>query len=362
MVKKKIGSLSEFIVHPGESLKEILTDRNMMQKELANRTGFTEKHISSIINGQSSISVEFAMKLECVLGVDATFWINLQSNYETKILEYLERENIAENELHVLEEISEIRKFFVEKKYLNQTRDKIQQVLDIRRILGISNLELINNVATNAQYRMPEHNTVNTNVLFAWVRACELETETIVTSDVLDVSKLKLLIPSLKAVMFEDPSTIHEKLTSILAKCGIKFNIIEHFAGAPVQGFIKKTPEGNVLLCLTTRRAYADIFWFSLMHEIAHIVNGDISESFVDFSNIQSQIETRADKCAADYLLNASDYTQFVMKADFSISSIVNFADIQKVKPYIVIGRLKKEKLIPYNRFADFMDRYHLVS
>ena len=48
MVKEKnsVGLSRDYIIHPGETLAEVLEDREMSQRELAVRTGMTEKHIS----------------------------------------------------------------------------------------------------------------------------------------------------------------------------------------------------------------------------------------------------------------------------------------------------------------------------
>ena len=49
------GLSREYIIHPGETLAEVIEDRNMTQRELAIRTGMTEKHISTVIHGQKGI-------------------------------------------------------------------------------------------------------------------------------------------------------------------------------------------------------------------------------------------------------------------------------------------------------------------
>lgn len=42
------GLSREMIIHPGETLKEILEEREMSLQELALRTGVTPKHISTV--------------------------------------------------------------------------------------------------------------------------------------------------------------------------------------------------------------------------------------------------------------------------------------------------------------------------
>ena len=45
-METNINELSiEFIIHPGETIKELLEENNMSQEELAERTSFSPKHI-----------------------------------------------------------------------------------------------------------------------------------------------------------------------------------------------------------------------------------------------------------------------------------------------------------------------------
>ena len=49
--------------HPGLELEKRINECGMSRKELALRTGVTEKHISTVINGERGISTGFARKL-----------------------------------------------------------------------------------------------------------------------------------------------------------------------------------------------------------------------------------------------------------------------------------------------------------
>ena len=68
-------------IPPGETLAESLEFIGMTQQELAVKTELTPKHISDIIKGEAVITPETASKLEKVLGIKASFWNNLQRNY-----------------------------------------------------------------------------------------------------------------------------------------------------------------------------------------------------------------------------------------------------------------------------------------
>lgn len=357
MVKdqKIIGLSPDLIIHPGETLTEILEDRNMSQKELAIRTGMTEKHISTIVKGQKNISVAFAKKLEYALGIDSSFWINLQANYDRELLEFEEVYNITEEELGILKPLKQVMEYMVSRKWLSKNINEAEKVLCLRKILAVSNLTAIPHITYNAAYRAQVATNINvdTYVLYAWQRICELVTKNIVVSDELNISLLRDSISEIKKLMFEDINIVQERLENIFSKCGIAFKIVKHFKGAPVQGFIKKTDDEKLILCMTIRQNRADIFWFTLFHEIGHIINEDIRLRFIDFNSTQSDIEAKADTFARDVLMNARDYKEFVMKRNFSISAINAFAKEQGVKSYIVIGRLQSDEILGWDQYNE---------
>ena len=111
--------------------------------------------------------------------------------------------------------------------------------------------------------------------------------------------------------------------------------------GAPIQGYVKKQND-RVLLTMTTRRKYADEFWFTLFHEIGHLLNDDLNNGmYLEFEGTERP-EDEADKFAGEELLNEKDFKTFVRKCDFSEEAVKKFAKEQGVMPFIVVGRLQK--------------------
>lgn len=345
-----IGLSRDFIIHPGETLAEVLEDREMSQKELAIRTGMTEKHISTVINGQKNISSSFAKKLEYALGIETEFWMNLQANYERELLEFEELNNISEQEVGILKNLKEVLTKWAEFGWIEKDANPASTVLDVRMLFGISNLCDTPKMKYAAAFRAQSKNTnVDPYVLFAWQRMCELLTESIDVAEEVDLDLLRAKIPEIKQVMFMRANQIQHKLTSIFAECGIAFRIVPNFKGAPVQGFIKTTEDGALILCMTLRQKFADIFWFTLFHEISHILNGDAKNDFVDFDSVSGEKEAKADKMAGEFLIDSNAYKRFVRDKKYTSSREINeFAEQQNVRDYIVQGRLMKEEFIPW--------------
>ncbi len=73
-------------VPTGRIIKEYLDSYDITQKELSQRTGISEKHLSHVLNGTSRLTEETALRLEKVLsGVPASYWLNYESKYREAV-------------------------------------------------------------------------------------------------------------------------------------------------------------------------------------------------------------------------------------------------------------------------------------
>jgi len=72
-------------IPPGVSIKEQLERHNMTQKEFAIRMGYSEKHISHLLNGKNELSYETVLKLEKVLGIPAKVWKRKEARYREQL-------------------------------------------------------------------------------------------------------------------------------------------------------------------------------------------------------------------------------------------------------------------------------------
>lgn len=64
-------------VPPGATIKELLEDRHITPKKFAERAGLSKKYINKLLSGEAQLTREIAERLENILGVPVSFWINL---------------------------------------------------------------------------------------------------------------------------------------------------------------------------------------------------------------------------------------------------------------------------------------------
>lgn len=68
--------------HPGEGLKDDLEALGLSVAQAATALGVTRQQLYKVINGQSAISAEMAVRLEQVIGSTADHWLRLQAAYD----------------------------------------------------------------------------------------------------------------------------------------------------------------------------------------------------------------------------------------------------------------------------------------
>lgn len=114
----------------------------------------------------------------------------------------------------------------------------------------------------------------------------------------------------------------------------------------------------KIVIGLTVRGKDADKFWFSLFHELGHILLGHINKP----EELNEEDEKAADTFARDVLIPESDFTAFTDRKQFTHESIVAFAKKVTIDTGIVVGRLQKENHVSFNMFNDMKQRYSLAE
>jgi addiction module HigA family antidote len=85
-------------IHPGEILlEEFLRPMNVTQYRLAKDISVPQRRISEITQGKRSITADTTLRLGRYIGMEAQFWLNLQSRYdllcaEAELAKRLEKE------------------------------------------------------------------------------------------------------------------------------------------------------------------------------------------------------------------------------------------------------------------------------
>jgi HTH-type transcriptional regulator/antitoxin HigA len=97
---------------------------------------------------------------------------------------------------------------------------------------------------------------------------------------------------------------------------------------------------------MTLRYKWADAFWFSLFHELGHILLHNRQAVILEGKDVDltdKRLEEEADRFAADTLIAPRAYTAFLKAGRFFAEDIERFARQVGISTGIVVGRLQKE-------------------
>jgi HTH-type transcriptional regulator/antitoxin HigA len=75
----------DWVSPPGDTIADLLEERNWTQAHIAQLLGYTTEDISLLINGKAPIREETALKVEKVLGSTAGFWLSREAQYQVNL-------------------------------------------------------------------------------------------------------------------------------------------------------------------------------------------------------------------------------------------------------------------------------------
>ena len=74
-------------IRPGEILREdFMETMNISINKLSRDLAVPPNRISEIVNGKRGLTADTALRLERYFGVEAQFWLNLQSEYDLRMM------------------------------------------------------------------------------------------------------------------------------------------------------------------------------------------------------------------------------------------------------------------------------------
>jgi len=347
-----VRSRSFIATPPGATIKEQLNDRGMSQKEFAARMNMSEKHISKLINGDVQLTPEVAVRLEMVLGVPAKFWNNLEAVYREKLIK-VEAENAMDADEALAKQLpySEMAKF----GWVPETRNLKEKVVNLRKYFEVVELSLLgNNQITRIACRRLAVTEKSDLALLAWAQEAKLIARNMETSPI-NIKGLIRIVPEIREMTVLNPGEFCPELKNMLAECGIALVFLPHLKGSFLQG--ATFMDGNkIVVGLTARGKDADKFWFSLFHELAHIILGHIGQP----DGTSEQDEKAANSWSRDTLISEESFEEFRVRRNYTAVSVCDYAKKIGIAPGILVGRLQNEGCIKHSMLNDLKEHYEI--
>ena len=70
------------LLHPGEVLASEIEARGILKSDLAAALGIKPGNLTELLKGKRHVSALLALKMETLLGIDASLWLRLQGEFD----------------------------------------------------------------------------------------------------------------------------------------------------------------------------------------------------------------------------------------------------------------------------------------
>lgn len=318
---------------PIEAIKFRMEQAGLRQRDLVHIIGSRSK-VSEVLNRKRSLTLSMIRALHSSLGIPA------------EVL--LQEEDPAHLEFADIDWDAFPLKEMVGRGWVHATDEEIEEDSPdvVRRFLEpLGDLQL-----AAALYRKTDNvrsaRTMDRYALAAWtarviLRAREDSDEDGTTGEVDHQTMKELARLSLSK---EGPRLAVEFLKAL----GISLIIEPHLSGTYLDGAAIFDDPEKPTIGMTIRHDRLDNFWFTLMHELAHVVLHRHMElgSFyddLDFNDHEDPLEREADELAGEVLIPQDDWERSPASKLRSAEAADHLARQLGVHPAIVAGRIRHE-------------------
>lgn len=333
----------DWAVPPGATIEEWLEEVNMTQVELASRVGLSAKALNQIIRGHAPLTQETALRLEVVTDVPAATWNRLEAQWQAESQRLKRSASLSEATDWVKQfPLEWLRKNGVITATGHDRVGQVEQVLMFFRVATPDAWEKTWSKPA-AAFRQSSAHEVQAPAVASWLRLGEVYAEKIDCAP-FDAAALRAQLPDLRRLSLQDPERYGQELIARCARVGVALVFLPEPAGARCSGAARWF-RTKYIVQLSLRYKSDDHLWFSLFHELGHVLLHDRSEIFIE--GLSSGPEADAKEEQADTfarrLLIPDEYVSRLNQLR-SLSSMVAFAQEIGVAPGIVVGRLQRER------------------
>jgi HTH-type transcriptional regulator/antitoxin HigA len=340
---------TDYAIPPGETLRELLDEKGLTQRELARRADLSPKHVNRLLHGLVPLSADVAERLERVTGTHARIWNRLEANYQSDLQRLRTRRDLAEYAPWLVDMPV---KALLERGILpKEPADKASRVEQMLSFFGVASVDAWEEVYAGVacSFRQSKAYDAKPGAVAAWLRLGEIAAQD-VRCQPFDPTGLRAVLPELRALTSESPDVFSSKMRDICSAQGVAVVFIEEITGARTSGATRWITPVKALIQLSLRYRTDDHLWFTFFHEIAHVLLHGKTDVWIEggSSDNDDPKEAEADRFSREVLIPPKASSELAaLKSD---AAVRQFAAKVGVAPGIVVGRLQHDGYWAHSR------------
>jgi HTH-type transcriptional regulator/antitoxin HigA len=339
---------------PGDTIGDILNEREITVAEFARRTGQTDREARDLIDGRITITLGLARRLEDALGGSVEFWMSRDFQYRQDVA----RLHAADQEWLSELPVGDMIKF----GWLNPVPRPSEEVPACLRFFGVPNVsawhQAYGRVEEMLAFRTSSSFDSRPAAVAAWLRRGEIESE-YVECNPWNPERFKNSLPAIRSLTRKkQPSQFIPELQKRCGECGVAVVVVRGPSGCRASGATRFVSPEKALLLLSFRYLSDDHFWFTFFHEAGHLLLHGQRGFFVEVEGAPSTTEElQANEFAANILI-PSEIRPALLRLPRDAREVIRFAQKIGVSPGIVVGQMQYYKRITYAQLNTLKRRF----
>lgn len=330
---------------PIEAIRFRMEQQGLTQKDLAPYFGSASR-VSEVLNGKRQLSINMMRKLNRELGIPAEVLLHeagselpTETEWDQSVLKAMLDRGYFDGFQGTFQEL---------KEYASEWVDRFA-----RQVPGIVQ-------ASPALLRSTAHRRSNKKVnelaLWAWqTRVQQKAAESPLQHSFVPGSVDMDFLRRLAGESWAESGPLRAR--EFLNHHGIHLIVEPHLPKTYLDGAAMRDAQGHPIVALTLRHDRVDNFWFTLMHELAHVAlhleRCEVFMDDLDASDEADAIENEADALASEALIPSDVWKKTRI---LSATDVRNLARRLHIHPAIVAGRWRRETG-NYRRFGKLLGR-----
>ncbi|MEF2977217.1 ImmA/IrrE family metallo-endopeptidase [Subtercola sp. YIM 133946] len=343
---------------PSDAIRKLLDHRGWMVEDLADRLGIGDPATRRLLAGTDQITADLAALLSDRLGGSASFWLTRERQYRES-LEWLTADELAQR--MPMSQMIQLGWIGSSDSWRSQARIGLN-------FFGASDAEeganKIRAAVGGAHYRTSTAFSSDEVTLAAWLRQAEMQVNTL-RVDEWDASRLRNNLAAMRDLTrVPDPADFLPALQKLGAESGVAIVLVRAPKGCVLSGAAFKTSNGAAAIGLTARHLSDDHLWFTVFHEIGHLLLHGVDETFLDdfetaeHSDEASSLEAEADDFARQSLVPAGIESLRITGRGPTKRDVLRFASRENVSAGAVVGQLQHEGVLQFSQLNALKRRY----
>lgn len=341
---------------PGDSLRALMVRRGVSAQSVADRLEGGMETLRGLLNGSLDLDGDHASTLSDSLGGTTSFWLKRQANYEEALERALGRAMADADESAAWMTLRVPGPKPRGRLGEDRRRDEVRRRLAFYNVGTMSAWQArYGRICSETLFRTTDAFTSDDGAVLMWLRNGELGADLVDTRP-WNPGNLQDRLKAIKSLSrIRHPELFLPKLRTLCAEAGVAVVTKRAPEGCRASGASRMVAPDKAMVLLSFRGLSDDKFWFTLFHELGHLVlHGARTFLDVDMED-HNDSEREANEFAARLIVpehREGDFRRLSPTKD----DVIRFSVAGDVAPGLTVGQMQHRRMIDHKQL-DYLKR-----